>query len=142
MSREAELGIRQLAGKTFDKKLDSIRIEMKEHSCRAVRKTHKGATMNQAKTTEKRVDQTLWPVCKYCKSELRRLDTIKIYSGTATVKPRDELFRVIDNKDEREDKNFETDYFCPECGELVHLISAKEQNKYRDSHRTVIVTRS
>lgn len=98
--------------------------------------------MKQAQTTVKKADRSLWPVCKCCRSELPKLDTLKIYSGTATVKPRGEFFRIIDNRDEREDRNFETDYFCPECGELVHLISAEEQNKYRDSHRTVIVTGS
>ena len=69
---------------------------------------------------------------------MRKLDTIKIYSGTATVTPGRESFLVTDNKDEREDKDFETDYFCPECGQLVHLISADEEEGHHNGHRTTI----
>jgi hypothetical protein len=97
----------------------------------------KEATMSQTKTKDTKASRTLWPVCKGCRTELRTLDALKIYIGTATVKPKGEAFRVTDNKDEREDRDFETDYFCPECGELVHLIPAEEEERH-NGHRTTI----
>jgi hypothetical protein len=94
--------------------------------------------MSHTKTEEERASRTLWPECKACKSELRKLDTLKIYIGSATVKPQGDAFLVTDNKDEREDKDFETDYFCPECGELVHLIPAGEEEETGDGGHTTI----
>jgi len=45
---------------------------------------------------------------------------------------------LADNRDGIEDRDFESDFFCPECGELVHLISEDGEDEHRDGHRTTI----